>query len=964
MCQNDLSTSAPILSTRDPGLRLLAVLFVGVPLFLLTPLAGLVPVPGRLLLGFIWLALPIGCFLAGQVNFRHKFSLKTPSDWGVAGLLGWSSVSVLMLIGMLLPLGWLGIGILFALGNAACIWGLRSVRNKERESLTPEAKRLSVLVFIVTVLALAYLARMGGFMSQDGYYHLAYIKELVERGWPGSAHPFLSSTEFDPRYAVSSYHNLLAFVAVFCGVSHLDVWFYLPCIWVILGVGVWILFGEEILGSRSRGYLCAVFFVLLALLGSPVKRSLGFHELRTLAYPGGYALHVLIPALCVVSWTAERRSLRTLVLAAAVALTLASTHLFYCLLGLFVLAAGWCGVAVLPGNREKAWSLGLSLVVAGAVSFPLFAWGWIHYSGVENPVFRFDPASTAPHDYKTHLLRTGAESFILHPKTWLTRTGLNAYVTNAPAIGLLFLVLFWRKIPKEPRAFFAGIVAILLFVVSVPPLFVVVTDKITIYKSFRLYQVLPVVPLLAVGVGGLRDWALRFRSKVAGQSEGKSASPWLAAGMCLVLTWIAVPDLFLRVRLLESGWESVHSWWQEPRRDISRVRFNAIRRLGGLHESGTLLADPFDSMAYAAFYGGKVVAIPDYHASPTSTDIDERLDMVNAVRTGWFNTCELSECLSRYEVGSVLVAADRLSPVAEAALSMVFEDQFKIPVNPDSPVKSVAEIQHWDDNYLRGYSVFVRRRRFEDFPEPVFIDVALVDEQVLRLQRDGVLWGASNEIVTSVKSFLSNDTTERFARWQGDWVFATRSRRLIRENGSEIPLHSWREAPGRGEERPIAIIESQDGQDLFLFGSRGSVWSTRPERGEHFDTAPAWGRELIRGACRDPKGGIFLLGAYGGIHVLGDVMRLPADRPSWGTDEEHIDMTSDLALDSEDGSLYLLTRTGEVFRLHSQSGSGPRVESQTVEPSIWLAIVCNRDSVVAMDYRGRTSRLQFDLQEP
>jgi len=947
-------------STHPPRRRFCALLLLGVPVLLLTPLAALVPVPLRILSGVLWLSLPCGLLLAERMMAQPS-ALPRFTHLAVAMLLGWCGASLLVLLAALLGLGWTVTGFMIALVQLASIWGLSPQDDRDCPAPPPETKRLSIFVGIVTVLALAYLARMGGFMSQDAYYHLAYVKELLDNGGPGSAHPFLDSTEFDPRYAISSFHSLLGFLTVFCGVSHLDVWFYLPCFWLLVGVGVWKMFGTVVLGSESRGDLCAAFFVLLALVGSPVSRSLGFHELRTLAYPGGCALHALIPALVVFAWEDRTRHRWRIAGIALIALTLASTHLFYCLLGLFILGCGFVGLTAFSREPRRMWAVGLSLSIAVVVSLPVFAWGWLHYSGVQNPVFEFDPSSSAPHDYRNHLLRFERGAFILHPKTWLTRTGLNAYRTNAPAVALLCLVFFWRKIQRDVLAFFLGIVLLFLFIVSFPPAFAAVTGTITIYKSFRLYQVLPVIPLLAIGADGLSGWALRLRSKVARQPRESISSPWLPAGICLALIWISVPDLFSRVRLLEQSWDSVHSWWREPRRDISRLRYEAIHRSASFHDRGTVLADPFDSMAYAAFHGGKVVAVPDYHASPTSTDIGERLDAVEAVRTGWYSTGEALECLSKYDVGLVLFPASTLSPTGEAVLSEVFGEEMRIAQSPGKPVKPKNLISHGETDYQAGYSLFVDRSLSQGPLDCVFIDLQVVDGEPIKLRRDGTLWSGSGEQVASVKRFLPGDTSERFARWQDGWVFATRSKRLIRQDGEEITLYDWVRAPGREEERPVAIIESQDKQDLLLFGSRGSLWATRPESGSQFDGAPVWGKELIRSACRDRQGGIFLLGAFGDIHVLGRTMPLPKERPNWGSGSGYLDRATDVALDSDGGCLYLLTRVGEVFRLHPEDGVSSRIVSQDTNKSVWVALVCDEDQIVVMDHRGRTSLIRFDL---
>jgi hypothetical protein len=740
------------------------------------------------------------------------------------------------------------------------------------------------------------------------------------------------------------------------------VWFYLPSFWLLLAIGGWQLFGVRLFQSRAVGEMCAIFFVLLALVGS-ANRRLEFHELRTLVYPGGFGLHVLVPALIAWSWNLSTCRVWSVLPVVLIALTLVTTQLFYFVLGLLILGSGLAGLAILARRSEPIKAVGISTGVTFFAACPMLAWVGLQYGGVENPVFLFDPRSTAPHDYLRHILRTGEGAFILHPKTWLSLTGLNAYATNAPFMALASLLILWTRIERATRAFLVGTVCILIAFISVPPLFAWLTQTMTLYKSFRLFQAFPVIPLLAIGAHGVSEWVVLLRRKALGGRSGGPSISLVRVFVCLSLFWIAVPDSFSRVGLLQRGWDSVHSWWREPRRDMDRLRFQAFNEIAAKGYPGTILADPYDALAYVALFGGKVIAIPDFHAPPTSRDIKVRIDTVERVRSGWLSSAELRESLDEFRVGMVFFRWAHLSPLGEATLSTCLERETIIPQRREREPQPEGNLLQSEGDYRSAYAVFHCAAGTKGHSGSPFVDVEIEGNETYALRRDGTIWGPSGEIVASVTAFLAGDAAERFKRWQGQWIVATRSKRLITQNGEDLALHTWRQAPGRRSERSIAIVLSQDQKNVLVLGSRGSWWATSSPENGHFRDAPVWDNELLRGACRDPRGGILLLSAYGGVYSLGETLTLPGGRPNWGKGDSNVEMATDLTLDPSGTCLYLLTRVGEIYALTPEKPVKHFWVSDKTDPSIWLSLAVQEDYLVAMDWQSRVSRIAITAAE-
>ncbi|MFH1742215.1 MAG: hypothetical protein ABIH23_24690 [bacterium] len=982
----------------------LTVLVLGAPGLFCSPFALILPVPCRFLLGFLWITVPTGQFLFGRLGEEW---LPRSIRWPAICLLGWCAASVLTLLTILVGGSWLFLGaliggcgllgILLSGGRPSQISEdghgsqppphlplrpfdrLRTAQAQDNaQSLEPEtdsqpppslpqslgegsacavnldARR--ILLVGLTVVALVYALRVGGFMAQDGRYHLGYILEVQNRQGPGMAHPFLDSDEIDPRYSVSSYHSLLAFLAVFSRIQHVDVWFYLPCVWLLLGVGIWRLFGIRVFSSRPLGETCAVFFVLLALFGF-TGESAGFQELRTLAYPGGLAFHVLLPALIAWSWRRGSSRIWSVVLISLIALTSAATHLYYCLLALLSLYAGGLGLTVFAGDRRRLKRIAVSAVVASLAASPILIWGWLHYEGAKNPAFVFDIPLNVPHDYRRHVLPVGNELYILRPEVWLFLTGLNAYISNAPLLGIIFLLFFWTKTNKESRAFFAGVVVVPIVLMIFPPLFVWITRTITLYKSFRLFQVLPVIPLLAIGVQGISTWVVLLRRKSPGQNSGTGSHPWLPVFTCLAVFAVAVPDLQMRTQLLVSGWTGVEPWGRQPYRDFTDpLTFPAYQEIACKGYRGTILAQPHAAFAYAALFGGRVVAIPDFHAAPTSEDISERIETVGAICAGWDNVQDLQRAIRKYEIGMAFCRWSQLAPLGEAALSACMEREILIPGNLQEQSASQTQFFSQRRDYSTAYVVFHRTTDAPCNPAAVFVDLEIRQGEPYRLRRDGTIWGPSGQIVASVASSLSDDAAERFKYADDRWFVAARSGRLVTSDGKELHLVLSAPTSKKPFERPVAVFESDPPGDWLVLGEEGAWWAS-----ESFDTErnplPAWG--AVRGACRDPRGGILSVTRYGTVNAFGDTLLsegTPLPDPA-GWNSAGIDMVTDLALDPSGTSLYLLTRVGDIYRILPGAGMEQVYKTQNPDSSIWLALAAGEDYLLAMDWRGDIVRV-------
>ncbi|HOE11740.1 MAG TPA: hypothetical protein PLQ35_14295 [bacterium] len=986
-----------------------------------------IPSPLRLLLTFLWVTAPMGDFVLRAGHGRIPWTIRRP----MACLLGWCIASVLALLLACIGANWLVFGILLGLGNAAVILFEKEGRTADSQRIHAGFSALSVFLLLLTVIALLYVLNMGGFMAQDGRYHIGYMLEVIQRGGPGTAHPFLDGGDYDPRYSVSSYHSVLAFLSVFAKVPHDEVWFYLPAFWVILAVGGWRFFGLRVFESRPVGDLCASFFLLLSLVGYP--GGPGFHELRTLAYPGGMALHILFPALIAWSWNGMRFRWAQVVILLILAITLATTHVFYLLLAVLVLCSGFLGFLIMGADRSRLRFMGIEVGIILLSAAPAILWGMIHFKGIENSAFLFDIESGIPNDYAGHILLTGGNLFILKPIRWLTLTGLNACPTGAPAIALILFVLFWTKIPREPRAFFAGVLVVVITLMSVPPLFVLVTGIITLYKSFRLFQALPVIPLLAAGTLALSDWIVHIQwknsrhhgvtrkvaahaepitptlplpshgerlspniagdtdlqaspPKIGGDTEGVDLLPspsWLSVVVCLALFVIAVPTC--RTRLLEvyGTWKSVKPWWIEPYRDFTDpITFPALKEIASRGYGGTVLAEPQPAMAYSALFGGKVVAIPSFHASPSAADIPERLDTVDAFMRGWLAPQEAIRKLQQYRVGMAFFRWSHLSPLGEAVLASCMEEEIIIPRLEQSSPSPIPHPPSAIPDPQSAFALFHRPDTGYKNPTPVFVDMAIKDGQSYRLNRNGEIWGPSNEIVVSVASGLLEDTAERVAGKSGTnetdgtnereefeedaaerflstpegWLIATRAGRLLREDGTRIDLS---DVEKKKWEKPIGILPSPDRKNILLLGSNGCWWKTRD--GTLEDILPDWRTAPLCSAWRDPRGGILSLNIHGGVLSFGKTFLSEKGfsqvQAQWGARAGSLDMATDLALDPSGSCLYLLTRTGDVYRC--VPGSPPAIFWRVDQPaqSIWLAMECHGNDMLLMDCAGYILRI-------
>ena len=230
------------------------------------------------------------------------------------------------------------------------------------------------------------------------------------------------------------------------------------------------------------------------------------------------------------------------------------------------------------------------------------------------------------------------------------------------------------------------------------------------------------------------------------------------------------------------------------------------------------------------------------------------------------------------------------------------------------------------------------------------------DGQPYRLNRNGEIWEPSDEIVVSVASQLEQDAAERFLSTPEGWLIATRAGCLLREDGTRIDLSPVEK---KKWEKPIGILPSPDRKNILLLGSNGCWWKTKD--GTSQDTLPDWRITPLCRACRDPRGGILSLNIHGGVLSFGKTFLSEKGfsqvQAQWGAEAGSLDMATDLALDPSGSCLYLLTRTGDVYRC--VPGSPPTIFWRVDQParSIWLAMECHENDMLLMDCTGYVLRI-------
>jgi hypothetical protein len=344
------------------------------------------------------------------------------------------------------------------------------------------------------------LWHVAGEIGGDGLFHLARVRKLDSLGGL-SLHRLDEFPDggLHPGYAFPLWHGFLAIVAKVAGVDPARVVLHEASILAPLAVLAWFEAGWALFRSRSAAWATAAASVALGAMASGHGGSF-----TSLALPATVSQRLLAPAAIALAIETIRVPARgRIATTAAAGLALVVVHPTY---ALFVLIpfAGFLAVRLTWVRKD----LHSGLATGAALALPAGAFAlWLL------PILR-DTASIEPrageraralHQYATQVVVAAPDSFHLAPQV-LARSGAVAVA------GLVLVPLAGAAARRRWAAYVVGGSLAVLATVLISPLFVGLTEVVSLSQSRRLAGFAPLAFAFAGGMGVaarvLRGWAV------------------------------------------------------------------------------------------------------------------------------------------------------------------------------------------------------------------------------------------------------------------------------------------------------------------------------------------------------------------------------------------------------------------------------------------------------------------------
>lgn len=365
-----------------------------------------------------------------------------------------------------------------------------------------------ILVFLIGFVFMAVSFKLGSYIGSDARAHMAIIRKNI-------FDPFINSNSthyIDGGvywvYAYSIWHPLLAVMAKLSSPTVIDFWQRFNFVLAPLPFLAIYSLCKRLFLNRYVAFASVVILALAFVLNFVGRPHIA--DFRLLPMPLGISLYILLPAMFYFSFAylREKRFL-WLVLIGLLALVITSIHVYYLIL--FFLASGAFFIGLLIARKNvQAKSVFYIFLAIGIIAggFLIFRYLQVNVN---------DPEQLRLKEYfQENLIRINSALYIVHPRVLFMRigqSGLNWLPILAYA--LLPFIFIWRR-NKLWAIFIISVMLIVPLIIFNPYLAVKLSESISPSKVWRMYQVVPTVPVLAYGFFAFYKF-ISDRSKIEGK---------------------------------------------------------------------------------------------------------------------------------------------------------------------------------------------------------------------------------------------------------------------------------------------------------------------------------------------------------------------------------------------------------------------------------------------------------------
>lgn len=356
---------------------------------------------------------------------------------------------------------------------------------------------ISVIILLIVVLFALLTLKFGSFIKSDARFHIAFSNQLLHSNVINYLNPFFIDGGNYWIYAYTPFYPLLAASSYLSGSEAVNVWQKMATIFSIVSFCAIFTFAKQLFLNRKIGFL-AVIILLISYLSNFIEYP-NSSEFQLLAFPLGLSLYIFLPGLFYFTFRVLRSRIKSqtignLIILVALSLLLCAIHFYYLLLYLMAIFA--FGIFVLLFRQKKSKIHFLRLLMIGSLVI-FFSGILMIFRYLQIPEFDQKQLDLSRQFYQINSLKIGSNLLIVHPKFFFTHIG-QRIDTSLPIFGYLALpfLFIWKRKTLWAK-FIIPIMILIPLIVFNPYAVKVLVDAISPNKVWRLYQILPMIPLFA-----------------------------------------------------------------------------------------------------------------------------------------------------------------------------------------------------------------------------------------------------------------------------------------------------------------------------------------------------------------------------------------------------------------------------------------------------------------------------------
>lgn len=521
-----------------------------------------------------------------------------------------------------------------------------SISNEGRES--PEKKFLPIFFIILLVTSFILLFYTGAYITADSWGYIASIRKQLLLPSLAISDPYyyLPHGNDLPWTTYKIWHFTIASIAAMSKIDILQIWNYLPCILVPIGILSFLMFAKTLFRNKNLAYFLTILFILYhgVFKGMLIWRVSAFNSMIVRL--------IFIPVILTFFFRFLLTSkTKVLVVYLVLSLILLSTHALYFTMLLISVTSFLIFFALF---KWKDRSTGKRILLAVALLLL-----------VASPYLYF--ASKAPPQPRTSFLEQ--EKVVLSENLYYVKPTMvfSPYpplipkkidIFNLSSFILFPLLLFYVKKHDWAIFLFSNMLvpaSMLLNPISVPLL----NRAFSILLMARFAQVMPFILVLGFFLYKMLSYLDARLSQLARRRFSLELKGKLFISLTLAVISIFLIHPHFNIRLAEVIKEdrsTVRYQWERDRELIPVLRYVQENIPG----TGAILADEFVSMRIPAFSVHTVFAVWEAYGYLPSAEQKRREKDLNEFFDPHTANEETISFLRKYNIEYVLLDLTRL----------------------------------------------------------------------------------------------------------------------------------------------------------------------------------------------------------------------------------------------------------------------------------------------------------------